>query len=212
MVENEVFALSLPHTQHSNGLTTAAQVGIGVGSSVGGLTLLLLSLLLLLRRRRPKSQENQPTNISVVQSSREITTSSQPTPGHVSPLPNPTPGSDSGSGDPRMSPYNIPWPYQPGTNYSATFPLRTTQSMVQPSSSMPYGTVPAEFTQSQPPVLHQQGPFFNYFGHRAEELEGEQTARYEADVSHPRPGGFSVLPGGRIYPHPQEMGRNTPAG
>jgi hypothetical protein len=78
---------------------------------------------------------------------------------------------------------------------------------------MPYGTVPAEFVQQQPMAPYQQDPIFNQFGQqRVQELEGEQTARYEADVSHLRPGGFSVLPSGRIYPHPQEMGRNTPAG
>src|SRR5262249_50075351 len=109
------------------------------------------------------------------------------------------------SGDLRMFPYNIPWPYQPGSNYSGTFPSRTMHPMVQPSSSMPYGTVPAEFVQP-----HQQGPAFEQ--QRVEELEGDQTARYEVDTSHLPPGSFSVLPGGRIYPHPQEMGRNTPPG
>ena len=207
VVENEVFALSLPHTQHGRGLTTAAKIGIGVGCTVAGLTLLLLLLLFLLRRH-PKSQDNESTNIGSVQSLREVTSLSQPTPGHASPLQNPTPGSGSVSGDPRMFPYDIPWPYQPGSNYSATFPSRTTQPMVQPSSS-----VPAELAPPQPTAPYQQGPVFNHFGQQgAEELEGEQTARYEADTSHARPGGFSVLPGGRIYPHPQKMGRNTPTG
>ena len=233
VIENEVFALSLPRTHHSGGLTTGAQIGIGVGAGVAGLSLLLLLLSLLLRRRRLfKRQENLPANTGSIQSSGGMVSSSQPTTGHVSPLqvPTPGPGSGPGSGDPRMFP--IPWPYQPGSNYSATYPLRTTQDMVQPSTSMPYGTVPAEFVQQQqqqpstsmpygtiPAEFvqqqsmgpYQQDPTVNYYGpQRAEELEGQQTVLYEADVSHLRPGGFSVLPGGRIYPHPQEMGRNTP--
>jgi hypothetical protein len=44
------------------------------------------------------------------------------------------------------------------------------------------------------------------------EFPGQQMDPVEADIEHPRSGGFSILPGGRIYPHPHEMGRNTPAG
>lgn len=215
LIENQVFALNLPHTKRSSGLTTGAQIGIGVGSSVAGLGLILLLLLLLFRRRRfLNKQENQPINTTSIQSSREMAFASslQPTPGHTSPFQDPTPHSGSSSGDPRMFPYNMPWPYQPGSNYSSAVPVRAEYTMVQPSSSMPYDTIPAGFAQPPPMVPHQQGPTFNYLGQqRAEELEGEQTARYEADVSHLQPGGFSVLPGGRVYPHPQEMGRNTPA-
>ena len=82
--------------------------------------------------------------------------------------------------------------------------------MVQPSSS-----VPAEFAPPQPTAPYQQGPVFNHVGQQGaevQELEGEQIARYETDTSHLRPGGFSVLPGGRIYPHPQRIERNTATG
>jgi hypothetical protein len=44
------------------------------------------------------------------------------------------------------------------------------------------------------------------------EFPGQQMDLIEADIEPPRSGGFSILSGGSIYPHPQEMGRNTPAG
>jgi hypothetical protein len=209
VVENEVFALSLPHTKQS-GLSTATQVGIGVGSTAAGFAFLFLILSILLRRyRRKREERGSVASVSLVPDQSTI---SQPTSGHISPFQNPTSGSGSGSGDPDGLPTNVPWPYNPNNRYAATNDFGNPLAMAQPVP-MAAMTGPTETFQ---PQQHGQSPSPEYYAQQAPgelasrqapgELAARQTDPFEADTVHPRPGGYSILPDGRIYPHPQELG------
>ena len=213
IVQNEVFALSLSHTKQS-GLSTGTQVGIGVGTTVAGLAFLLLTFSILLRRRR--RQKEQGGSVASVGQVPDQLTASQPTSGHISPFQNLTSESGSGSGDPGGLPVNIPWPYNPNNGYAGTNRFGNTLAMAQPAT-----------LAAMVGVQHEQSPSPEYYAQHAPgelaarqldpgelaarqidpgELAARQIDPFEADTAHPRPGGFSIPPDGRIHPHPQELG------